>query len=132
MLMDTNLDANQLDYAQTAHSCGKDLISLINEVLDQAKIESGRLELEKVPFDLRSVLDNVLSLFSGRSNEKGIEVSTQSFSFSNESSVAVSCRILQELGLSLVVVLLGEGSWLSMSLIGCRKLLLVTLVDSGR
>lgn len=103
MLMDTNLDVNQLDYAQTAHACGKDLISLINEVLDQAKIESGRLELEKVPFDLRSVLDNVLSLFSGRSNEKGIEVSTQSSSFSNESSVAVSCKILQELGLSLVV-----------------------------
>lgn len=74
MLMDTNLNANQLDYAQTAHACGKDLISLINEVLDQAKIESGRLELEKVPFDLRLALDNVLSLISGRSNEKGIEL----------------------------------------------------------
>lgn len=132
MLMDTNLDANQLDYAQTAHECGKDLISLINEVLDQAKIESGRLELEKVPFDLRSDLDNVLSLFSSRSNEKGVEVSMQSFSISNESSVAVSCKILLELGLSLVMVLLGEGSWLFLSLIGCRKLLLVTLVDSAR
>lgn len=74
MLMDTNLDANQLDYAQTAHASGKDLISLINEVLDQAKIESGRLELESVPFDLRAVLDNVLSLFSSKSHEKGIEV----------------------------------------------------------
>ncbi|KAM7498427.1 hypothetical protein LguiA_022841 [Lonicera macranthoides] len=74
MLMDTNLDANQLDYAQTAHASGKDLISLINEVLDQAKIESGRLELEAVPFDLRAALDNVLSLFSGKSHEKGIEL----------------------------------------------------------
>ncbi|XP_062107222.1 histidine kinase 2 [Humulus lupulus] len=74
MLMDTDLDATQQDYAQTAHASGKDLISLINEVLDQAKIESGRLELEDVPFDLRSVLDNVLSLFSGKSNEKGIEL----------------------------------------------------------
>lgn len=74
MLMDTNLDANQQDYAETAHASGRDLISLINEVLDQAKIESGRLELETVPFDLRSVLDNVLSLFSGKTNEKGIEV----------------------------------------------------------
>lgn len=74
MLMDTDLDANQMDYAQTAHASGKDLISLINEVLDQAKIESGRLELEAVPFDVRSVLDNILSLFSGKSNEKGIEV----------------------------------------------------------
>ncbi|KAF5482590.1 hypothetical protein F2P56_003148 [Juglans regia] len=74
MLMDTELNATQLDYAQTAHNSGKDLISLINEVLDRAKIESGRLELEAVPFDLRSVLDNVLSLFSGKSNEKGIEL----------------------------------------------------------
>lgn len=74
MLMDTGLDANQLDYAETAHASGKDLISLINEVLDQAKIESGRLELEAVPFDLRAILDNVLSLFSGKSKEKGIQL----------------------------------------------------------
>ena len=46
MLMNTKLDAKQLDFAQTAHASGKDLIKLINEVLDQAKIESGRLELE--------------------------------------------------------------------------------------
>ncbi|KAK9151303.1 hypothetical protein Syun_009612 [Stephania yunnanensis] len=74
MLMDTELDANQLDYAETAHASGNDLISLINQVLDQAKIESGRLELEAVQFDLRAVLDNVLSLFSGKSHDKGIEL----------------------------------------------------------
>ncbi|XP_010542019.1 PREDICTED: histidine kinase 2 isoform X2 [Tarenaya hassleriana] len=73
-LMDTDLDAIQLDYAQTAHDSGKDLISLINEVLDQAKIESGKLDLENVPFDPRFVLDNVLSLLSGKANEKGIEL----------------------------------------------------------
>ncbi|CAH1450169.1 unnamed protein product [Lactuca virosa] len=74
MLMDTNLNAKQLDFAQTAHESGKDLIKLINEVLDQAKIESGRLELESVPFDLRTILDNILSLFSTKSQEKGIEL----------------------------------------------------------
>ncbi|XVE78330.1 hypothetical protein DITRI_Ditri13aG0136100 [Diplodiscus trichospermus] len=74
MLMDTGLDVIQRDYAETAHASGKDLISLINEVLDQAKIESGRLELEDVPFDLRSLLDNVLSLSSDKSNYKGIEL----------------------------------------------------------
>ncbi|XVF71767.1 hypothetical protein PTKIN_Ptkin12aG0065500 [Pterospermum kingtungense] len=74
MLMDTDLDAIQRDYAETAHASGKDLISLINGVLDQAKIESGRLELEDVPFDLRSLLDNILSLSSDKSNEKGIEL----------------------------------------------------------
>ncbi|EOA18109.1 hypothetical protein CARUB_v10006570mg [Capsella rubella] len=74
LLMDTDLDAKQLDYAQTAHGSGKDLTSLINEVLDQAKIESGRLELENVPFDMRFILDNVSSLLSGKANEKGIEL----------------------------------------------------------
>lgn len=74
MLMDTELDDSQIDYAQTAHQSGKDLISVINEVLDQAKIEAGKLELESVAFDPHDILDEVLSLFSEKSNEKGIEV----------------------------------------------------------
>ncbi|CAD5196087.1 unnamed protein product [Musa acuminata subsp. malaccensis] len=74
MLMDTDLDATQEDFAMTAQSSGKALIALINEVLDQAKIESGRLELEAVPFDLRDVLDNVLFLFSDKPQAKGIEM----------------------------------------------------------
>ncbi|RWR75096.1 Signal transduction response regulator [Cinnamomum micranthum f. kanehirae] len=75
MLLDTDLDATQKDYAQTAQACGKALIQLINEVLDRAKIEARKLELEVVPFDLRSILDDVLSLFSAKSRDKGIELS---------------------------------------------------------
>ncbi|KAI4305667.1 hypothetical protein L6164_029019 [Bauhinia variegata] len=74
MLMDTELDENQMDFAETAHGSGKDLISVINEVLDQAKIEAGKLELEAVTFDPRAILDEVLSLFSGKSSEKRIEL----------------------------------------------------------
>ncbi|CAN1121144.1 Histidine kinase 2 [Linum perenne] len=74
MLMDTELDDKQNDYVETAYRSGTELVSLMNEVLDQAKIESGRLELEAVPFDLRSVLDNVFSLFCVKSSEKGIEL----------------------------------------------------------
>lgn len=74
MLMDTDLDVTQQDYVRTAQGSGKALVSLINEVLDQAKIESGRLELDAVQFDLRAILDDVLSLFSGKSQEKGVEV----------------------------------------------------------
>ena len=75
LLLDTDLSSTQRDYAQTAQVCGKALITLINEVLDRAKIEAGKLELETVPFDLRSILDDVLSLFSEKSRNKGIEVS---------------------------------------------------------
>ncbi|KAK6930803.1 Signal transduction histidine kinase, dimerization/phosphoacceptor domain [Dillenia turbinata] len=74
MLMDTNLDETQEDYVRTAQASGKALVSLINEVLDQAKIESGKIELEAVCFDLRAILDDVLSLFSGKSQEKGVEL----------------------------------------------------------
>ncbi|KVI05742.1 CHASE-like protein [Cynara cardunculus var. scolymus] len=74
MLMDTVLDVTQQDYVRTAQASGKALVSLINAVLDQAKIESGKLELEAVHFDLRAILDDVLSLFSGKSQEKGLEL----------------------------------------------------------
>ncbi|KAK2419483.1 histidine kinase [Trifolium repens] len=74
MLMDTNLDDSQMDFAQTAHKSGKDLISVINEVLYQAKIEAGKLELEAVAFHPHAILDEVQSLFSENSNEKGIEL----------------------------------------------------------
>nr|KYP48148.1 Hybrid signal transduction histidine kinase J [Cajanus cajan] len=74
MLMHTELDENQMDCAQTAHNSGKDLISVINEVLDQAKIEAGKLELEAVTFDPRAILDEVLSRFSEKSKEKEIEL----------------------------------------------------------
>jgi arabidopsis histidine kinase 2/3/4 (cytokinin receptor) len=75
MLLGTDLTMTQKDYAQTAQMCGKALITLINDVLDRAKIEAGRLELEVVPFDLCSLMDDVISLFSSKSREKSIEVS---------------------------------------------------------
>ncbi|KAJ6340292.1 hypothetical protein OIU77_008118 [Salix suchowensis] len=74
MLMDTALDATQQDYVRTAQDSGKALVSLINEVLDQAKIESGKIELEAMPFDMRAIMDEVLALFSGKAHEKGVEL----------------------------------------------------------
>lgn len=74
MLLGTDLTMTQKDYAQTAQMCGRALITLINDVLDRAKIEAGKLELEAVPFDLRSLMDDVISLFSSKSLEKCIEL----------------------------------------------------------
>ncbi|EYU42086.1 hypothetical protein ABFS82_05G001200 [Erythranthe guttata] len=74
MLMDTRLDETQQDYVRTARESGKALVSLINDVLDQAKIESGKLELEEVSFDLRAVIDDVLSMFLGKSQDKKVEL----------------------------------------------------------
>ncbi|KAK6146668.1 hypothetical protein DH2020_020537 [Rehmannia glutinosa] len=81
LLLDTELSSTQRDYAQTAQGCGEALITLINEVLDRAKIEAGKLELEAVPFDLRSILDDVLSLFSEKSRQKGVEFTEEGHIF---------------------------------------------------
>ncbi|CAL5203671.1 unnamed protein product [Lathyrus oleraceus] len=74
MLMDTDLDVTQQEYVRTAQGSGKALVSIINEVLDQAKIDSGKLELEAVMFDIRAIMDDVLSLFSEKSQGKGVEL----------------------------------------------------------
>lgn len=74
LLLDTDLSSTQRDYAQTAQVCGQALIALINEVLDRAKIEAGKLELNSVPFNIRSILDDVLSLFSEKSRNKCVEL----------------------------------------------------------
>ncbi|KAG1330941.1 Histidine kinase 3 [Cocos nucifera] len=89
MLMDTELDITQQDYVRIAQESGKALVSLINEVLDQAKIESGKLELEAVRFDLRAVLDDVLSLFYGKSQEKQIE-------FTEKGHIYVTVHLVEE------------------------------------
>ena len=90
LLLDTDLSSTQRDYAQTAQVCGKALIALINEVLDREKIEAGKLEMEAVPFDIRSILDDVLSLFSEKSRNKGIEVSTRETQ-EGQVSICISC-----------------------------------------
>ncbi|KAM7487807.1 hypothetical protein LguiB_025291 [Lonicera macranthoides] len=74
MILDTDLSSTQKDYAQTAQACGKSLVTLINEVLDRAKIEAGKLQLEAVPFEIRSMLDDVISLFSEKARHKGVEL----------------------------------------------------------
>ncbi|KAM7489227.1 hypothetical protein LguiB_026711 [Lonicera macranthoides] len=66
----------QKDYAQTAQACGKLLVTLINEVLDQTKIEAGKLQPEAVSFEIQSILDDVIFLFFDKARHKGVEVIT--------------------------------------------------------
>ena len=60
LVLETELDANQKKYLSMAVSSAKGLLGLINNVLDLSKIESGKLELESVVFDVRQILDEVL------------------------------------------------------------------------
>ena len=62
----------QLDYLNDIHSSGKHLLSLINDILDLSKIEAGRMELDVAEFDLRSALENAMTLIKERAQRHGI------------------------------------------------------------
>jgi signal transduction histidine kinase/DNA-binding response OmpR family regulator len=74
LLLDTDLDADQHEFALTARRSGEALLELINDILDFSKIEAGRLELEISAFDLREVLDGAAGVLAPTAHEKGLEL----------------------------------------------------------
>ena len=74
ILMDTaTLDEDQLRYANIIQSSGTSLLNIINDILDFSKIEAGKLEMEIIPFDLRSLLSDFSAMMSLRMEKKGLE-----------------------------------------------------------
>ncbi|MBI1850665.1 MAG: response regulator [Planctomycetes bacterium] len=76
LLLNTPLDAEQRDYAQTVRTCGDHLLAIINDILDLSKMEAGKLELETIDFDLRTVMEETVSVFAEKAQAKGLEVAT--------------------------------------------------------
>ena len=74
LLLDSELDREQRDYAQTVRGCGEALLTIINDILDFSKIEAGGLELEIIDFDLRTVIEEVEDLLAERAHVKGLEL----------------------------------------------------------
>ncbi|MFN3580376.1 MAG: 7TM diverse intracellular signaling domain-containing protein [Pseudomonas sp.] len=74
LLRDTRLDANQRFYVDTINSSGNALISVINDILDYARIESGHIHLEQIEFDLDQLLSDTTSLFTAQALNKKLGV----------------------------------------------------------
>lgn len=64
LLSDSNLDAEQREFADIIHRSGTRLLGIINDVLDFSKIESGRLEFESIDFDIRTTIEDCTDLFT--------------------------------------------------------------------
>ncbi|CAI5514825.1 unnamed protein product [Closterium sp. Naga37s-1] len=73
-LLDSKLDAQQQEHARMARACGQTLVSLLNDVLDLAKVEADRLELEHLPFNLRAAVDDILDIFRTKAQDVGLEL----------------------------------------------------------
>ncbi|MCK4761557.1 MAG: response regulator [Candidatus Aminicenantes bacterium] len=73
LLMETKLTSQQREYAETIRGSSDTLLALINDILDLSKIEAGKLELEKVDFDLRLTIEETSDILALRAQTKGLE-----------------------------------------------------------
>ncbi len=74
LLKNSDIGERQKDFAETIHSSGSALLTILNDILDFSKIEAGKVELDPAPFCLRSAVEDVAALLSPSANEKGIEL----------------------------------------------------------
>lgn len=70
----TELSLKQEDYIQKVHRSAESLLGIINDILDFSKIEAGKLEIEHIEFELDEVLDNLATVVSVKTREKGLEL----------------------------------------------------------
>jgi len=75
LLLGTPLNDRQRRFAQAVYRSGESLLEIINDILDFAKIEAGKLELAPVDFVLRGVVEDTLELLAPRAHEKSLELS---------------------------------------------------------
>ena len=74
LLLDTGLDREQREYAETIRLSGENLLVIINDILDFSKIEAGEMRLETIDFDPRAAVEDVVTLLAGRAFDKGLEL----------------------------------------------------------
>ena len=73
LLLDTELDQEQHEYADIIKKSADALLQIINDILDFSKIEAGKMELENLAFDFRSTMDDITDLFGNRAYTAGLE-----------------------------------------------------------
>src|SRR5215218_10319405 len=76
LLLDTRLDEEQREYAETVHYSSQTLLAILNDILDFSKIEAGSLSLETINFELRREVEEVAALLAGHAHEKGLELAS--------------------------------------------------------
>jgi PAS domain S-box-containing protein len=76
-LLDTSLDAEQRNFAQTIQGAGKSLLSIIDDILDFSKLEAGKATLQCQPFDARRATVEAVRSIRPRASEKNLEVTLE-------------------------------------------------------
>ena len=74
LMLDTNLDEEQANYAHTVQRSAQNLLIIINDILDFSKIEAGKLALDITDFNLRKTVESVIDTLAPQASEKGLEL----------------------------------------------------------
>ena len=77
LLASADLPPRQRRYARVIARSGQSLLAIINDILDFAKVEAGRLEVERIPLSPRDVADTVVTLFAERAASAGLDLAAQ-------------------------------------------------------
>ena len=75
LLLETELDDEQLEFANTVQTSADSLLTVIDDILDFSKIEAGKLEFVNSDFELKSVVEKTIEIFAGQVKQKDIEIS---------------------------------------------------------
>ncbi|MCC6369866.1 MAG: PAS domain S-box protein [Bacteroidia bacterium] len=74
ILVNTELNGNQRECIDAIKSAGENLLGIINDILDFSKIQSGKLSIEKLPFNIKETALNTSNILKVKANEKGIKL----------------------------------------------------------
>ena len=74
LLLISDLSRDQRRHAEIVRNSGKLLLDIINDILDFSKVEAGKLDLEKIEFDLRSVIEETMDVIALKAQDKGLEL----------------------------------------------------------
>jgi signal transduction histidine kinase len=74
LLLDTDLDGEQHEYASTVHTSAQSLLVIINDILDFSRLDAGNMILAPAPFDLRQTIQEVISLFEAQAFTKSLNL----------------------------------------------------------
>ena len=74
LLLDTPLNEEQNNYAETVRASADSLLALINDILDLSKIEAGKFELFSQEFELRRILEETISMLAFQAHSNGLRL----------------------------------------------------------
>ena len=76
LLLGTKLDTDQRECAETIHTCGQSLLSVLSDILDYSKIEAGKLDLETIDFDPRDVVTEAVRIVAHDAAKKHLSLTS--------------------------------------------------------